>query len=115
MRTQKKKPQNKQRRPAQSAWRRFLRFWPACGRWLGYGAWLLAEVALNAGGMALDMFRPASKIYPAVLRVPLSHMTSAEVAVFATSITLTPGTLVLSIDRGTVPSCLLYTSDAADE
>ena len=50
------------------------------------------------------MFRASSKIYPAVLRVPLSHMTSAEVAVFATSITLTPGTLVLSIDRGTVPS-----------
>ena len=46
------------------------------------------------------MFRPNTKISPAILRVPLERMNSLEVTVFATSITLTPGTLVLAIDRG---------------
>ncbi|MDY2978791.1 MAG: Na+/H+ antiporter subunit E [Lawsonella sp.] len=87
------------RRP-RTAGRRFVDFFASAGRWLAYGAWLLAEVAINADGMALDMFRPNTKISPAILRIPLERMNSLEVTVFATSITLTPGTLVLAIDRG---------------
>lgn len=69
-------------------------------RWAVYAVWLLKEIILNAYYMAFDVNHAKSKISPAILRFPIRHMTSPEVVVLATSITLTPGSLVLAIDRG---------------
>ena len=69
-------------------------------RWTVYALWLLKEVIINAYYMAFDVNHRKSKISPAILRFPIRHMTSAEVVVLATSITMTPGSLVLAIDRG---------------
>lgn len=72
----------------------------AVGRWCWYAVWLLGQVARSSYSMAFDVQHRRSRISPAILRLPLRHMTSAEVSVLATSITLTPGSLVLAIDRG---------------
>ena len=50
-----------------TAGRRFVDFFASAGRWLAYGAWLLAEVAINADGMALartPKFHPLFCVFP---------------------------------------------------
>lgn len=69
-------------------------------RWIVYGLWLLKEIIVNAYYMAFDVNHRKSKISPAIIRFPIRHMTSPEVVVLAASITMTPGSLVLAIDRG---------------
>ena len=63
-----------------------------------YAAWLSREVIVSALDVSRRVLDPALPIQPRVVRLPLAQRTDAGRAVYANSITLTPGTV--SIDLG---------------
>ena len=65
---------------------------------LAYGAWLIREIWLSALDVSRRVLNPSLPISPQVVSLPLAQRTDAGRAVYANSITLTPGTV--SIDLG---------------
>jgi multicomponent Na+:H+ antiporter subunit E len=70
-----------------------IRFWYA----LRYLVWLGAEVLRATGHLARDVMTPRLEVDPAIVELPLRVSSRLEVAMMASSITITPGTLVLGV------------------
>lgn len=66
--------------------------------YLGYIGW-----AIMTGSMTIvtRLFRPGQYAHPMIVEIPLRCVTDLEVTLFASSITITPGTLVTAIAAGT--------------
>jgi multicomponent Na+:H+ antiporter subunit E len=79
-----------------------LRYWP----------WLLVEMAKSNLAVARCILHPRMPISPTVIKVPASQRTDLGRVVFANSITLTPGTVSIIVERDTVVVHAL-TADAA--
>jgi multicomponent Na+:H+ antiporter subunit E len=61
--------------------------------------WATAAITKASVMVARDIVAPSARLAPGVLILPLRSSTSVEVALLAGLITLTPGTLVVGIDR----------------
>ncbi len=68
-------------------------------RMLRYLPWLLWQVALANIDVAYRVWHPKQKITPQFIRVPLGMRTSLGTLIYANSITLTPGTITVSVDE----------------
>jgi multicomponent Na+:H+ antiporter subunit E len=66
---------------------------------LTYWPWLVWEILKSAWGVALIVLNPRLPISPTLLIVKPSQKTPVGVATYANSITLTPGTLTVSLDK----------------
>lgn len=82
-------------------------------RVIGLMAWTTYAVAVASLMVARDIVAPSARLVPGVLIVPLRARTTAEIAVLAGLITLTPGTMVVRIDpkRESVWVHTMYASD----
>ncbi len=69
------------------------------GRGLLYWPWLVKEAAKSAIDVATIVVNPALPISPQLLRVKTSQKTAVGVATYANSITLTPGTITVEVNR----------------
>jgi multicomponent Na+:H+ antiporter subunit E len=66
---------------------------------LGYWPWLVKEVALASFAVARIILNPKLPISPRLVRAPCGPRTAVGIATFANSITLTPGTITIEVDR----------------
>lgn len=62
-----------------------------------YVAWLVAEILRATAGLARDVFTPDLAVSPAIYEFPLRAASRIEIVSMASSITITPGTLVLAV------------------
>ncbi|MBX6323080.1 MAG: Na+/H+ antiporter subunit E [Rhodospirillaceae bacterium] len=69
-----------------------LRYWP----------WLLLEIAKSNLAVARSIIDPRLRISPRIVTVPTSQRTDLGRVVYANSITLTPGTVSILVDRDTI-------------
>lgn len=60
-----------------------------------YTAWLLTQVFIGAMIICRDVLRRKPRFDPVVVAYPLRVTTDQELAMFSTSVTMTPGTLSL--------------------
>jgi multicomponent Na+:H+ antiporter subunit E len=67
-------------------------------RWPAYLAWLLWQIVQANLHVARLVFQPR-RIAPCVLKVPVSQASDFARATYANSVTLTPGTVSLMLDR----------------
>jgi multicomponent Na+:H+ antiporter subunit E len=81
-----------------------LRYWP----------WLLVEIAKSNVAVARCILSPRLPISPTVIKVPASQRTDLGRVVFANSITLTPGTVSIIVERDEITVHAL-TAEAAQE
>lgn len=63
----------------------------------GYFAWLLVEIVKANAAVIGAVLNPRRSINPAVVRIPTSDRSGVARALFANSITLTPGTVTLDV------------------
>ena len=68
---------------------------------LGYAPWLIGQLLLSTLRLAADVGTPGSTQRPRIVKLTLGDLTDVEVAVLTSSITITPGTLVLGIAAAT--------------
>lgn len=66
---------------------------------VGYFFWLLKEIALSNIAVTKVILSDGRTMRQNFIRVPNTQKTEVGAAVFANSITLTPGTLTVEIDR----------------
>ena len=66
---------------------------------LSYLPWLLWQIVLANLDVAYRVWHPKLKISPRMIRVPYTTKTSVATVVYANSITLTPGTVTVSVDE----------------
>jgi len=71
-------------------------------RALAYGPWLVKEIALANIDVAKRVLSPSLPIEPTLVRVRATQKTDLGRVLFANSITLTPGTISLLLEDGTV-------------
>ena len=64
---------------------------------IGYLPWLVVEIVKSNLHVARVIWTPKMPIQPALLRAPASQRTDLGKAIYANSITLTPGTLSLDV------------------
>jgi multicomponent Na+:H+ antiporter subunit E len=64
---------------------------------LAYVAWMTWQVVSLSVRLGRDVFTPGLDVTPRIVRFPVGGATDLEVTLFASSITITPGTLVLGI------------------
>jgi multicomponent Na+:H+ antiporter subunit E len=64
---------------------------------VAYVVWLTWQVISLSVRLGRDVFTPGLDITPRIVRLPLRCTTDLEVTLLASSITITPGTLVLGI------------------
>lgn len=64
---------------------------------LAYLAWMTWQVVSLSVHLGRDVLTPGLDITPRIVRHPVGGATDLEVTLFASSITITPGTLVLGI------------------
>jgi multicomponent Na+:H+ antiporter subunit E len=87
---------------------------------VAYLVWLTWQVVSLAVHLGRDVFTPGLRITPRIVRFPLRGTTDLEMSLLASSITITPGTLVLGVapSTGDAPRTLyvqaLYGSDEAE-
>lgn len=62
---------------------------------LGYVAWIAGQVVKGSFDVARDALTPGVGSTPAIVELPLRCRTDLEVTAMASSITITPGTIVL--------------------
>ncbi len=67
-----------------------------------YWPWLTLQVCRANIEVARLILHPRLPISPTVVRIPMPHRTPLGRAVYANSITLTPGTVSMTIDRDTM-------------
>lgn len=68
---------------------------------VGFFLFVVKEVLLQSVVVGRDMLRRRSRIEPVLVRLPLRAATDVEIAVLASSITITPGTLTIGIAPAT--------------
>lgn len=68
-------------------------------RVFGYWPWLFKEMAKSAWDVARIIVDPALPIHPTMVRVRPTQKTVVGVVTYANSITLTPGTLSVDVNR----------------
>jgi multicomponent Na+:H+ antiporter subunit E len=68
------------------------------GRTLTYYPWLVREIAKSAWGVTKIILDPKLPISPTMTIVTASQKTSAGIATYGNSITLTPGTITVGVD-----------------
>lgn len=66
-------------------------------RWIGYGPWLLWEIAKANWNVARIILKPSLPIKPRLMRIRASQKTDLAKVIYANSITLTPGTITLDV------------------
>jgi len=66
---------------------------------LGYWPWLVKEIALSSVAVARIILDPRLPISPRLVRAPCGPRTPVGIATYANSITLTPGTITVEVDR----------------
>ena len=66
--------------------------------YLGYIGWAIVTGSLT---IVTRVLRPGQYARPMIVEIPLRCVTDLEVTLFASSITITPGTLVTAIAAGT--------------
>ena len=82
---------------------------------LSYLPWLLWQIVLANLDVAYRVWHPKLKISPRMIRVPYSTKTSVGKVIYANSITLTPGTVTISVDEQTGEMLVHALSDKAAE
>lgn len=66
---------------------------------LVYWPWLVVEIAKSAWAVARIIIDPRLPISPRLIRTRASQRTAVGIATYANSITLTPGTITVEVDR----------------
>jgi multicomponent Na+:H+ antiporter subunit E len=64
---------------------------------VGYAPWLVWQVVVSVTRLAADVCTPGSTQRPRIVKLPLGDLTDLEVTLLTSSITMTPGTLVLGV------------------
>ena len=64
-----------------------------------YWPWLFVEIAKSAWNVARIIVDPKLPISPHLIRPKTSQRTAVGIATYANSITLTPGTITVEVDR----------------
>jgi multicomponent Na+:H+ antiporter subunit E len=62
-----------------------------------YTPWLVWQLTLSVARLASDVCTPGSTQRPRIVKLSLADLTDLEVTLLTSSITITPGTLVLGI------------------
>jgi|UPI0003C7F465 multicomponent Na+:H+ antiporter subunit E len=62
-----------------------------------YVPWLVWELTASVLRLAADVCTPGSTQRPRIVKLPLEDLTDLEVTLLTSSITITPGTLVLAV------------------
>ncbi|MFQ5842946.1 MAG: Na+/H+ antiporter subunit E, partial [Thermodesulfobacteriota bacterium] len=68
-------------------------------RFLAYIPWLLWQIVLANLDVAYRVWHPRRKISPRLIRVPFRTQADIVTVTYANSITLTPGTITISVDQ----------------
>ena len=66
---------------------------------LAYWPWLVKEIAVAAVRVSWLILRPSLPISPRLIRIQTSQDGPVGVTIYANSITLTPGTITVRVDR----------------
>jgi len=66
---------------------------------LVYWPWLVVEIAKSAWAVARIIIDPRLPISPRLIRTRFSQRTAVGIATYANSITLTPGTITVEVNR----------------
>lgn len=66
----------------------------------GYTAWLLGQIFKSNVDVAWRILRPGRHISPTMVSLTAGQQTALGQAIFANSVTLTPGTLTVGLTRG---------------
>lgn len=84
------------------------------GRLVAFAGWFLVQLVVTNVQVTWDVLTPRSRLRPGVVALPLRCRSDAEVALLCGLITLTPGTLALSVkeDPPTMFVHGLYAPDA---
>lgn len=84
---------------------------------LAYGAWLTGQVIWLAVKLGADVLTPGLAVRPRIVKFALRADTDLETTLLASSITITPGTLVLGIApaTGTAPRALFVQALYGDD
>lgn len=69
----------------------------------GYAPWLAWQLTLSVTRLAADVCTPGATQPPRIVKLPLGDLTDLEVALLTSSITITPGTLVLGVSPNDGP------------
>lgn len=72
--------------------------WKAPFYWL----WLAKEVAVSAFAVTRQVWKPMNRLTPTVAWVPTRQKTDLGLAIFANSITLTPGTVAIEVEKNRI-------------
>ena len=78
-------------------------------RLVNFWLWLGGEIVRSSISVARIVLSPRLAIQPSVVRLPVQHLEPVDQALLGNSITLTPGTLTLDVDEGTL---LVHALDA---
>lgn len=70
-------------------------------RSIGYFAWLGKEIIAGAWDVIFNLFKTGDYGKPMIVELPMRCETDVEITLFASSITITPGTLVVATGPGT--------------
>jgi multicomponent Na+:H+ antiporter subunit E len=79
---------------------------------VAYGAWLVVEIAKSNVAVIGAIFAPLSRLTPAMAQVEAGARSDMAKALFANSITLTPGTVTVDVDRGALLVHALHEENA---
>lgn len=80
----------------------------------GYWLWLLKEIAKANVTVAKIVLSPRMPISPTVVSVDANELPPVTQALLANSITLTPGTVSIDVDRGVIEVHCLTVESARD-
>ncbi len=69
-------------------------------RLLSYGPWLLWQIVLSNWDVFKRVWSPRLDIAPRMVHVPVDTKSDLGTVIYANSITLTPGTVTISVDNG---------------
>ena len=80
-------------------------------RLLSWCWYLTAQIIIGSWNVSVAAWRPRPMTAPAIVEYPMRATTDFEIAMFASAITITPGTLVLGIcpgDENREPSVFVH-------
>lgn len=82
-------------------------------RFIGFILYFLTELLIANIRVAIEVLTPTLRIKPAIVAIPLSLESDAEITLLANLITLTPGTLSLDVsdDKKTLYVHTMYMND----
>ncbi len=71
-------------------------------RLVSYWPWLFKEIAVSAWSVSRIILDPRLPVSPTLVRVKTSQKSAVGVTTYANSITLTPGTISVDVERGEI-------------